>query len=237
MIEKRYGVNVFLLIILLKWGLFPLGGMIAYGQLGAFKESACPETLTAIVDVLNPITNKIWMDRNLGASQVATKTTDSKAYGDLYQWGRSSDGHQCRNSSTTEFITSNQRNGEFIVRLKAPFDWSVPKNDNLWQGINGVNNPCPSGYRLPSQAELNEERLSWESNDSKGAIRSPLRFTLGGFRNLRSGILYGVGSFGYYWSSTVSDEYAYFSSFHDKGAYVGLLLRAYGFSVRCIKNQ
>jgi hypothetical protein len=36
------------------------------------------------------------MDRNLGASQVATSSTDPASYGDLYQWGRPADGHQIR---------------------------------------------------------------------------------------------------------------------------------------------
>ncbi|PKG42563.1 hypothetical protein, partial [Psychroflexus sp. MES1-P1E] len=35
-------------------------------------------------DVTNPITGEIWMDRNLGASQVATSSIDAAAYGDLY---------------------------------------------------------------------------------------------------------------------------------------------------------
>jgi hypothetical protein len=30
-------------------------------------------------------TGKIWMDRNLGASEVANSTTDAASYGDLYQ--------------------------------------------------------------------------------------------------------------------------------------------------------
>ncbi|SMN17648.1 hypothetical protein CRYPA_1272 [uncultured Candidatus Thioglobus sp.] len=29
----------------------------------------------------------MWLDRNLGATQVAASSTDSAAYGDLYQWG------------------------------------------------------------------------------------------------------------------------------------------------------
>jgi len=33
------------------------------------------------------------MDRNLGATQVATSSTDENSYGDLYQWGRRADGH------------------------------------------------------------------------------------------------------------------------------------------------
>ena len=44
--------------------------------------------------VTNPATGRTWMDRNLGASRVATGNTDAEAYGDLYQWGRAADGHQ-----------------------------------------------------------------------------------------------------------------------------------------------
>ena len=28
------------------------------------------------------------------------------------------------------------------------------QNDNLWQGVNGVNNLCPSGFRLPTSTEV-----------------------------------------------------------------------------------
>ena len=44
-------------------------------------------TTTAIVTVTSA-TGKVWMDRNLGAGRVATSSTDTEAYGDLYQWGR-----------------------------------------------------------------------------------------------------------------------------------------------------
>ena len=37
-------------------------------------------------EILSP-TGKIWMDKNLGATQVATSSTDAASYGDLYQWG------------------------------------------------------------------------------------------------------------------------------------------------------
>ncbi|MDO5968527.1 hypothetical protein Q4Q35_01790, partial [Flavivirga aquimarina] len=52
-------------------------------------------------DITSSATGKIWMDRNLGASQVATSSNDADAYGDLYQWGRAADGHESRTSSTT----------------------------------------------------------------------------------------------------------------------------------------
>ena len=112
----------------------------------------CAAGATAIVDVTNPTTGKIWMDRNLGATQVATTTTDQASYGDLYQWGRRADGHQCRTSPTTVTLSSVDQpaHGDFILAPNAPYDWRSPQNANLWQGVNGVNNPCPSGYRLPT---------------------------------------------------------------------------------------
>lgn len=37
--------------------------------------------------VTSPYTGKVWMDRNLGATQAATGVNDVASYGDLYQWG------------------------------------------------------------------------------------------------------------------------------------------------------
>ena len=67
--------------------------------------------------VTNPVTGRTWMDRNLGASRVATGSTDAEAYGDLYQWGRAADGHQKRNSSTntTQSSSDNPGHGNFII--------------------------------------------------------------------------------------------------------------------------
>ncbi|MFT7002526.1 MAG: hypothetical protein ACJAVW_003569 [Spirosomataceae bacterium] len=56
------------------------------------------KTTEGNTNVTNPTTGKIWMDRNLGATRVATSSTDAYAYGDLYQWGRATDGHTLRTS-------------------------------------------------------------------------------------------------------------------------------------------
>jgi uncharacterized protein (TIGR02145 family) len=174
----------------------------------------------------------------LGASQVATSSTDTNSYGDLYQWGRGSDGHQCRTSATTTTLSSGDvpGHGNFIKTSSSPNDWRSPQNTNLWQGVNGVNNPCPSGYRLPTETEINAERLSWSSYNSAGAFASPLKLPLAGTRAYRNGLLGNVGSLGYYWSSTVSGEYSRFLSFLSSGANILAFLRAYGYSVRCLKD-
>ena len=192
---------------------------------------------TAIVDVTNPTTGKTWMDRNLGASQATTSSTDANAYGDLYQWGRRSDGHQCRNSNTTGTLSSSIQpiHGDFILNSNAPGDWCSTQNDNLWQGVNGINNPCPNGYRLPTFFELNAERSSWSGANATGAINSPLRLPMAGFRRCSDGSQPG-GINGYYWSSTCGGGYSSTFDFYGTSSSILAGYRAFGLSVRCIKN-
>jgi uncharacterized protein (TIGR02145 family) len=198
----------------------------------------CTGSPTAVVIVTNPTTGKQWMDRNLGATQVATSSTDANAYGDLYQWGRRADGHQCRTSATTTTLSSVDQpaHGNFILAANSPNDWRSPQNTNLWQGVNGINNPCPIGFRLPTQTELNSELTSFSPQNSTGAYSSPLKLTLAGRRINADGALFEVGVQGQYWSSTVSSTYSYLMYFGSGGANMGINLRGSAFSVRCIKN-
>ena len=198
----------------------------------------CASGATAVVNVTNPTTGKIWMDRNLGAAQVATSSTDVNSYGDLYQWGRRADGHQCRTSPTTATLSSIDQpaNGNFITISSGNYDWRNPQNNNLWQGVNGVNNPCPSTYRLPTDAELEAERASWSANTSVGAFASPLKLPVAGYRDYSDGSLGNGGNSGYYCSSTVSGTFSrnLFFGFSDAYMYDGA--RAAGFTVRCLKD-
>jgi len=197
-----------------------------------------PPHPTAVVKVTNPATGKIWMDRNLGASQVATSSTDSLAYGDLYQWGRFADGHQCRTSAATAALSSSDvpGHGYFILAPDSPNDWRSPQNTTLWQGMKGVNNPCPAGYRVPTVAELDAERLSWSINTAAGAIASPLKLPLAGSRNKSDGSLSYVGSWGFYWSSSVYGTNSMLLHFSSTTANTLSSSRAFGLSVRCIKD-
>ena len=198
----------------------------------------CPSGATVLVSVINPRTGKTWMDRNLGASQAAKSSMDANSYGDLYQWGRTSDGHQCRSSATTTTLSTVDQtaNGNFIMATNATSDWRSPQNTNLWQGVNGVNNPCPKAYRLPTEAELEAEISSWSSNDAAGAFASPLKLPLAGFRFYSDGSLSTGGVLGGYWSSSVSGIISRYLSFNTGHAYVGNFHRALGLSVRCLKN-
>ena len=216
-----------------------IGSSIANNQNG--KQVTIYEQVTST-------TGKIWMDRNLGATRVATSNTDYLAYGSLYQWGRGSDGHQLIdyindfvgdpvNGTTLTLSTSDTPNDAlFIMPSASPFDWRSGQNASLWQGVNGINNPCPSGYRIPTEIELNAERLAFSTMDDAGAFASPHKLPIPGYRHLSDGTMNGTSSFGYYWSSTVNG--AEVQVLYFRIGFAGMIAadRAFGLSVRCIKN-
>lgn len=213
------------------------GGTV-YGDTHNFTT---PPFGTIIVDVTNPITGRTWMDRNLGAKRVATSSTDEEAYGDLYQWGRGSDGHEKRDSPTIATFSSSDNPGHasFIQSHTDEefYDWRRPQNTNLWQGVDGVNNPCPPGYRIPTEFELQEELDSWSSKNADGAFASPLKFTLAGVKN-PDGSLAGVGILGAYWSRVSSGIGSHVLKFQNENEWgnVSDWVRGFGSSVRCIRS-
>jgi uncharacterized protein (TIGR02145 family) len=205
-------------------------------------------------DVTNPTTGKIWMDRNLGASRVATSSTDHLAYGSLYQWGRGSDGHELVNwipghvgqdggtgvNGTTSVLSSTDSpgNSNFIISSGLPVDWRSGQNANLWQGVNGINNPCPAGYRIPTRAEWAAEFATWSSQNVAGAFASPLKLTMAGQRNDGAGFFF-AGQIGYYWTSTTSTTQSQHISIDPSGSYTSSnssSFRANAYSIRCIRN-
>ena len=187
--------------------------------------------------VLSP-TGKCWLDRNLGASRVAIAYNDDQAYGDVFQWGRLDDGHQIKTSATTSTVSTTDIPGHsyFILNSSSPYDWRNPPNNNLWQGVNGTNNPCPQGWRVPTQQEWDNERLTWSPNDRVGAFNGVLKLTAGGGR-LINGSFYKVGSYGRYWASSIWGGSAYnMQCDESNGCSMVGILRVASCSIRCIKD-
>ncbi|MFO7879067.1 MAG: hypothetical protein R6V52_03410 [Bacteroidales bacterium] len=69
-----------------------------------------------------------------------------------------------------------------------------------------------------------------------GAFASRLKLPMAGYRAYSNGSLTDVGLKGYYYSSTVDNPYSRYLFFSTNNAFMGSFARAYGSSVRCLKD-
>jgi hypothetical protein len=181
-----------------------------------------PETVTFTYNgesvtyevLISPVTGRKWFDRNLGAKRAAAAYDDYLAYGDLFQWGRPADGHQLitwtgstvgtpvNGTTETQFTTDTPENSLFYSALTV-YDWRNPENDDLWQGVDGVNNPCPDGWKIPTIEEWQNENIVY-SDDAY----NNLKITAPGFRrgDNGGGPVY-TSADANYWSSTITPYY------------------------------
>ena len=89
---------------------------------------------------------------------------------------------------------------------------------------------CPAGFRLPTEEE-------WKAEIVAGNINiSPLKLPRAGLRYYSDGSLGGVGSYGYYWSSTVYGSNVRLLYFNSNNTNLFSNCRSLGVSVRLIKD-
>ena len=191
-----------------------------------------------VYNTITSSTGKVWLDRNLGATQVCTALDDTACYGDYYQWGRDADDHQVSNSATSSTLATdlNTTGNSFILNNSDPRDWTTLDSDGAirsanWSKTDG-SSVCPVGYRVPTEAELTAETIS-NSADAYTKLKLP---SAGG-RGNGSGSLYNQGSWGYIWSSSPNGSYYSKSLYFDSSNADWLYdYRAGGHSVRCLRD-
>jgi len=192
---------------------------------------------------------KIWLQQNLGSTNVATAKDDAASYGDLFQWGRWDDGHQNRNSATATATAPNNPigvagNSNYIAG--SPAWWTPNALTDKWEAttpaavtdVNGCD-PCKalgSAWKLPSEAEWTALVDAEGFQNPVGAFESNLKLPAAGYRGSSNGATSAEGLRGYYWSTTPSSTGA-------KYLYIGTTLanpaagapRGQASSVRCLK--
>jgi uncharacterized protein (TIGR02145 family) len=116
------------------------------------------------------------------------------------------------------------------------------QNRNLWGSTKTVYDPCPVGWKVPSKdawSTLNTGNFTWSNTDVGSTYTgSPSFFyPASGYRDFSNGSFSNVGTFGCCWSSAVDDANGYSLYFYSGYVNPALSnLRAYGFSVRCVRE-
>jgi len=135
--------------------------------------------------------------------------------------------------SKIDLDVKHYRNGDPIRFVENPNEWSKLTEGAYCYSSNGSllynhyavmdeRGLAPDGFRIPNKDELFNLKNS--------------NLNLNGFRDNADGSLGLVGSGGYYWSSTVNGASTWYLYFNSGNAYMSLNYRAFGFSVRCIKD-
>ena len=190
--------------------------------------------------VTSPFTGKVWLARNLGAAQVCIAYNDTACYGDYYQWGRNFDGHQdsLSGETTTVALDINNVGNEFII---GSGDWAAGPDASgalrvaQWSRTDG-GSVCPVGFRVPTITELENETINASAavTNNTDAFNNFLKLPSA---EVRSPFPVPMPSnMGVIWSSSIAGSDSQNLSFHEFGASAQQTARAYGQSVRCIKN-
>ena len=180
---------------------------------------------------------KTWVKANLGALRVAESSTDEDSYGWYYNWGKPTDGHQFRNSpySNNRFSSDTPTPGIFTCCGDNIIEWQTTRNNSLWSGVSGINNPCPSGWRLPTKSEW-ETLLTTSTTitNSSTAFSNPLKLPGQMGRDRTYGNIMGSNTNNIYWSGDESNPTWTWA--HSGGIGRGATQPTYGAAVRCVAN-
>ena len=182
-------------------------------------ESECYEAPALTTDTGVTIDGIKWATRNVDKPGTFAATPESA--GMFYQWNR-----KIGWTSSDPMVSSD------AVTMWSSYDSS----GTSWTS---ENDPCPTGWRVPTKSELDgllSAEKDWTTTPANGRIfgsgANTIFLSAAGYRHPYGGTLHSDGSGGCYWSSSN----AYYVYFNSNNVYQGPPSEdgASGYSVRCV---
>jgi uncharacterized protein (TIGR02145 family) len=194
---------------------------------------------------------RVWLDRNLGATRVATLFEDTEARGYFYQWGRDDDGHELESSRKLAVLANSitPATNAFIISSSVD-DWATIDRDGslrtaAWAD-GGVNDICPVGFSVPTREELKKDTHdTYDTTVSltPQAFNSFLKIPASGYRNSKNGDYQHFVHTVHMWTRSANannlNAYYLYLNKNDTGTNVRSIRefpRGLGMTVRCIKD-
>jgi len=173
--------------------------------------------------------------------------------GGYWQWGRKGpDSSQWYDTNTENFAhgPTGPDSGDANDGSISSWDEDSAPDDSWSDDSKTANDPCPAGYRVPTQSQwdgvIDEDNNTqsyvgtWASDDTNYSSASffgnDLMLPATGYRHTRGGSMWNRGLSGMYWSSTLyTGSPAWVMVFGSSFAYMySDAYRTTGYSVRCI---
>jgi hypothetical protein len=135
--------------------------------------------------------------------------------------------------------TTENGNSNFVITIIP--SWGNYQPNSLWQNQNGLNNPCPNGFRVPSLIEFKNEIYSWSQTNLNGAKLSFLKIGASGWRSIDDGLIMDDNLTGaaFFWTKTLynqSNSFAWVLTVGSENFSEDFNYLSFGYSVRCIKD-